>query len=597
MPSRQPGQAIAGAAHVRAVPALPGDDPAREIAAVLIEGFDKHYRLFRSTSAGAKAHFEAAAWAEAQQAVQERIRFYDERVRECVARLRAEFDVESLGIGVWQDAKLFYIGLLVDHSQPELAETFFNSVITRILHRTYADNDLIFVRATMSTEYIGSDPPIYRSYYPNDASLHECFERVILDFAWERPFADLARDLDHLLHAIDERLDGAWTHLERNHQIQVLGSAFYRSKAAYVFGKILNGYEELPFIVPVLHDGSGRLELDAIVLDPRQINNFFSLSRAYFMVDMQVPSGYVKFLREMTPTRPRSELYTMLGLGKQGKTLFYRDFLQHLHHSQDEFVEAPGIRGQVMLVFTLPSYPYVFKLIKDVFGPGKDTDRATVRSKFTMVKHVDRVGRMADTLEFTDLALPRDRFSADLREQLELLAPSMIEDDGETLTIHHCYVERRMVPLNIYLDRATPDELEHAVVEYGNAIRDLAIANIFPGDMLWRNFGVTRDQRVVFYDYDEIEYLTDVNFRWIPEAPNPEAELSDEPWYGVVRNDVFPEEFSTFLLADPRLRELFLRHHAELLEPDFWQDCQRRIQAGEIVDFFPYPESLRFRNG
>jgi len=597
VPSRQPGQAIAGAAHVRAVPALPGDDPARDIATVLIEGFDKHYRLFRSTSAGAKAHFEAAAWAEAQHAVQERIRFYDERVRECVARLRAEFDVESLGTGVWQDAKLFYIGLLVDHSQPELAETFFNSVITRILHRTYVDNDLIFVRATMSTEYIGSDPPIYRSYYPNDASLHECFERVILDFGWERPFADLGRDLDHLLRAIDERLDDAWTHLERNHQIQVLGSAFYRNKAAYVFGKILNGYQELPFIVPVLHDGSGRLELDAIVLDPRQINNFFSLSRAYFMVDMQVPSGYVKFLREMTPTRPRSELYTMLGLGKQGKTLFYRDFLQHLHHSQDEFVEAPGIRGQVMLVFTLPSYPYVFKLIKDVFGPGKDTDRATVRSKFTMVKHVDRVGRMADTLEFTDLALPRDRFSTDLREQLELLAPSMIEDDGETITIHHCYVERRMVPLNIYLDRATPDELEHGVVEYGNAIRDLAIANIFPGDMLWRNFGVTRDQRVVFYDYDEIEYLTDVNFRWIPEAPNPEAELSDEPWYGVVRNDVFPEEFSTFLLADPRLRELFLRHHAELLEPDFWRDCQRRIQAGEIVDFFPYPESLRFRNG
>jgi isocitrate dehydrogenase kinase/phosphatase len=152
-----------------------------------------------------------------------------------------------------------------------------------------------------------------------------------------------------------------------------------------------------------------------------------------------------------------------------------------------------------------------------------------------------------------------------------------------------------MVPLNIYLDRATPAELEHAVVEYGNAIRDLAIANIFPGDMLWRNFGVTRDARVVFYDYDEIEYLTDMNFRRIPEAPNPEAELAGEPWYGVVRNDVFPEEFATFLLSDPQLRELFLRHHADLLAPEFWQDCQRRIDAGEIVDFFPYPESVRFR--
>jgi isocitrate dehydrogenase kinase/phosphatase len=167
---------------------------------------------------------------------------------------------------------------------------------------------------------------------------------------------------------------------------------------------------------------------------------------------------------------------------------------------------------------------------------------------------------------------------------------------GDSLVIHHCYVERRLVPLNIYLDRARPDELEPAVLDYGNAIRDLAIANIFAGDMLWRNFGVNRSGRVVFYDYDEVEYLTDCNFRRIPPPPDLDAELAAEPWYGVARNDVFPEEFATFLLGEPRLRELFLRNHAELLDPDFWQACQRRIRDGEIVDFFPYPPSLRFCN-
>ena len=212
-----------------------------------------------------------------------------------------------------------------------------------------------------------------------------------------------------------------------------------------------------------------------------------------------------------------------------------------------------------------------------------------------MVKHVDRVGRLADTLEFVDLALPRERFSAPLLEQLREVAPSMVSD-GDPLVIRHCYVERRMVPLNIYLDRASPEELEAAVVDYGNAIRDLAAANIFPGDMLWRNFGVTSYGRVVFYDYDEIDYLCDVNFRRIPTAPDSESELAAEPWYGVLRNDVFPEEFATFLLGDPRLRELFLRHHADLLEPEFWQAAQRRIESGELMDFFPYPESLSFRN-
>ncbi len=577
------------------------DSPAQAIASVLIEGFDRHYRLFRATSALAKARFERGAWAGAQRAVQERIRFYDERVRENVERLRAEFELDALAADDWREVKLRYVGLLVDHSQPELAETFFNSVLMRVLRRTYYDNDLIFVRAAVSTEYIASEPPIYRSYHPRSnhsqgGGLRECLERVFRDFGWSRPFADLGRDLHHLVAALRERPGGPWTHLEPNFQIRVLGSAFYRNKAAYVLGTIENGDELLPFVVPVLHDSGGTLALDAVVLDPEQINVLFSLSRAYFMVDMHVPSGYVAFLRQMIPARARSELYTMLGLGGQGKTLFYRDLLQHLHHSEDAFVEAPGIRGQVMVVFTLPSYPYVFKVIRDAFGPSKDTDRATVRSKFAMVKHVDRVGRMADALEFTDLALPRRRFSPEVLEQLSSLAPSMVVEAGDSLIVRHCYVERRMIPLNLYLDRATTEELERVVLEYGNAIRDLAIANIFPGDLLWRNFGVTRDGRVVFYDYDELEYLTDVNFRRIPPPPNPEAELYGEPWYAVARNDVFPEEFGTFLLGDPRLRELFLRHHAELLEPEFWQDCQRRVEAGELVDFFPYPESLRFRN-
>ena len=565
---------------------------AEAIAAVLIEGFDKHYRLFRETTAQAKSRFERAAWVEAQRAVQERIRFYDARVRENVERLRSEFDLDTLDAAAWREVKLRYIGLLVDHHQPELAETFFNSVITRILRSTYSDNDLIFVRAAISTEQIESDPPIYRSYYPAASGLRDCFRRVFADFGWAVPFADLERDLDSLLAAVGE----PFAHLEPNHQLQVLGSAFYRNKAAYVLGKIVNGHQELPFAVPVLHDESGRLELDAILLEPERITVLFSLSRAYFMVDMEVPSGYVDFLRTLAPARARGELYTTVGLGKQGKTLFYRDLLQHLHHSEDTFVEAPGVRGQVMLVFTLPSFPYVIKVIKDVFGPGKDTDRETVRSKFELVKRVDRVGRLADTLEFTTLALPLHRFSAELLGELRALAPSMVEVDGDSLVIRHCYVERRMTPLNIYLDRALAEEVEPAVVEYGNAIRELAIANIFPGDLLWRNFGVTRYGRVVFYDFDEIEHLTDVTFRRIPPPPNPEAELSDEPWYGVARNDVFPEEFATFLLGDPRLREPFLRHHGELLEPEFWQECQRRVGRGEIVDFVPYPESLRFRN-
>ncbi|MBL8428529.1 MAG: bifunctional isocitrate dehydrogenase kinase/phosphatase [Dechloromonas sp.] len=573
---------------------------AHQIALAMIQGFNKHYSLFRQTSREAKARFERGDWLGVHKAVKERIRFYDDRVDECVERLRNDFDAQNIDDTTWQQVKLLYIGMLLNHKQPELAETFFNSVTTKILHRNYFHNDFIFVRPTISTENIeGDETQTYRSYYAKENGLRGAIHEIISDFGWHLPFADLNRDVGDIYDAVCRHLNGM-PRREVNFQIQVLGSPFYRNKAAYIIGKAINGAHEYPFAIPVLHDENGQLVIDTILLDAWRIGLLFSLSRAYFMVDMEVPSGYVQFLRSILPNKPRSELYIMLGLGKQGKTMFFRDFIYHLHHSEDQFIMAPGIRGLVMLVFTLPSYPYVFKIIKDVFGASKNMDRATVKRKFMMVKQVDRVGRMADTLEFSNVLFPLKRFDDEVLKELQTLAPSCFEVDGDQLIIKHLYIERRMEPLNIHLDRMersnNHEGLEHAIQEYGSAIREMAQANIFPGDMLWKNFGVTRFGRVVFYDYDEIEYMTDCNFRRIPPAPDFETEMSGEVWYAVAKNDVFPEEFSTFLLASPTLRKIFNKHHSDLLSPKFWQDSQQKIREGHVEDFFPYPQELRFCN-
>ncbi len=575
--------------------ALPAENPvAQAIAQALIDGFNTHYRIFRETSRRAKELFEAAAWRAQLEAVRARVQFYDDRVNETVTRLREEFDADALDDATWQQVKLQFIGMLINHRQPELAETFFNSVTTKILHRSYFNNDYLFARPAVSTEFIESYPPVYSSYYPQKGGLRATVKRLIEDFDWQRPFEDLDRDVGFVLRATLAHLGGSWPQMEVNCQLQVLYSPFYRNKTAYVIGKAVNGYQEHPFALAVRHTAAGRLYIDTVLLDPWRISVLFSLSRAYFMVDMEVPSGYVRFLRTIIPNKPHSELYTMLGLGKQGKTTFFRDLLAHLRHSNDQFIVAPGIRGLVMLVFTLPSYPYVFKIIKDVFGSSKNMDRATVERKYLLVKHVDRVGRMADTLEFSYAALPLSRFTPELLEELRTLAPSAFLIEGDRVIIRHLYIERRMTPLNIYLEKADDEALEEAVVEYGNAIRELAIANIFPGDMLWKNFGVTRYGRVVFYDYDEIEYMTDMNFRRIPPAPYEEMELSGEAWYSAGPMDVFPEEFGTFLLASTRVRRVFLKHHRDLLDPKFWQDTQQRIRDGHVEDFFPYPHALRF---
>lgn len=574
-----------------------GENPvAQAIAQSLVEGFDKHYRLFRECSAQAKVRFETSDWLAAQRAVRERIAFYDERVNETVGLLKDKFRADKIDTNTWQLAKLLYIGLLINHKQPELAETFFNSVFCKIMHRTYFHNDFIFVRPGVSTDFIESDPPAYRSYYPSKRGLHQVIRDILSDFDWHCPFENMERDVERVIRAVVVQMGGKLVAAEANFQIQVLHSAFYRNKAAYIVGKAINGDYEYPFVVPILHDPQGRLFIDAILLDPSQIRTLFSLSRAYFMTDMEVPSTYVKFLSSLMPHKPEAELYTMLGLAKQGKTMFYRDLIHHLQHSQDEFIVAPGIRGLVMTVFTLPSFPYVFKVIKDVFAPPKEVDHATVKAKYLLVKQHDRVGRMADTLEFSDVALPKSRFSMDLIEELRRECPALLEEDESDIVIKHVYIERRMKPLNLYLDSANDERREKAVMEYGNAIKELAYANIFPGDMLFKNFGVTRFGRVVFYDYDEIEYMTDCNFRRIPEAPNPEAEMSGEPWYSVARTDVFPEEFGTFLLGNPETRRVFMKHHADLLEPEFWQTTRQKILDGFVPDFFPYPEEIRFCN-
>ena len=571
-----------------------------DIAQALLDGFNRHYRLFRETSAQAKRRFEQADWHGQQRAQRERIEFYDKRVDEAAERLQKEFQASTLPMDVWQQVKLHYIGLLTNHHQPELAETFFNSVTTKILHRSYFRNDFIFVRPAVSTEYIENDAPgstpTYRAYYPTKENLHETWSRIIHNFQLQVEFEDLERDVDHVVQAMTSELGGFRP--RANFQIQVLSSLFYRNKGAYLVGRIINGFVESPLALPILHGPDGRLVIDAALFGEDALLMIFSYARAYFMVEMEIPSAFVHFLRSLMPRKPRAELYNSLGLQKHGKNLFYRDFLAHQRHSSDKFRIAPGIKGMVMLVFDLPSFPYVFKVIKDFYPPQKDTTREQIKGKYLLVKQHDRVGRMADTLEYSNVAFPRSRFEDELVAELKHFCGSLVEEDGDMLVIRHLYIERRMIPLNIYLQDATVagdrDAIERAVVEYGNAIKDLVAANIFPGDMLWKNFGVTRHGKVVFYDYDEIEYITDCNFRRVPTPRNEEEEMSGEIWYSVGPKDVFPETFGPFLLGNPGVREVFMKHHADLLDAAFWQTHKDRIKAGHVHDVFPYDPAKRF---
>lgn len=564
----------------------------RRVARAILAGFDKHYRMFRAMSTTAKERFEAGDWRAIKEAHRTRIDLYAMRVKEAVSTLQENFP-ETLSDTAWPSIKHAYIELLLGHQQPECAETFFNSVACRVLDRTYFHNQYIFWRPSVSTEHIEGEQPTYRSYYPSSAGLKEVLKTMVEDLGLANAWEDLDRDIEAVIHSLWEVLPRP-IEAHPEVQLQVLSSLFFRNKAAYLIGMVVNGPETTPFAIPILHNAGQQLYFDAVLLRRAELGTLFSLARAYFMVEMEVPSAFISFLKLIFPDKPTAELYISVGLAKQGKTLFYRDLFEHLKHSTDKFVAAPGVKGMVMLVFTLPSFPYVFKIIRDKFEPPKTSDRAHVEAQYRLVKSNDRVGRMVDTLEYSDVAFPLNRFDPALLEELEQKASTLLARHEDKLIIKHLYIERRLTPLDMFLLHTDGGGMRQGLREYGNAIRELAGANIFPGDLLLKNFGVTRFGRVVFYDYDEIAPLEQITFRRLPTARDDEDETRGEPWFFVGPNDVFPEEFSKFIFPTERMLQIFLEEHAELFTPEFWLQLQARATAGEVLDVPPYPESRRF---
>ena len=563
---------------------------AETIARRVLDGFHAWRETFDAYTHGARARFEAAAWAEGQQASIERIESYGRTVTAVVEALRAEGapDLER-----WRAARACYPDLCRSLPDRELAETFFNSIYCRLWDHQDIVEPNLFVRAAIPARLDAGPDPLLRDYPVNDGDWSACVARILDDYAFATPWQHRDRDAELMLQAIAEAAPEVLGGTTAG-RLQLVEPVFYRNKGAYLVGRLLVGERAVPLTVAVLHDEAGHVYVDNVLVTEDALSILFSFTRSYFMVEAPEPARLVNYLSELLPGKKRFELYNAIGFYRHGKTEFYRDLLAHLDASDDAFVLAPGIRGMVMAVFTLPSYQTVFKIIKDRFPPQKETTRDRVMQSYTLVKMHDRVGRMADTQEFSNLLLPRDRFDPALLEELLDVAARNVEIQGDLVLVRHCYTERLMTPLNLFLEEASEEEIRQVLDEYGNAIRQLAAANIFPGDMLLKNFGVTRHGRVVFYDYDEICYLTDVNFRHIPEPRTPEEEMAAEPWYSVGPNDVFPEEFPHFMFANPRIKRLFTEMHGEIFDPEFWIALQQRIRKGRIMDVFPYRRRQRF---
>lgn len=566
---------------------MPPKWPAADIAQKILDGFDDYRDHFRQIADGARVRFEQAQWQEAQRASAARISLYEEKVSETGKRLSAQFDAERLlDVACWPLVKSAYIDLIDLRFDDELAETWFNSIFCGLFSHDLISDGCMFIHTTRPSLHHQGKAAQTRTYRP-EGDLLKMLSAVFAEYRFDVPFADLPGDLQRLERQLRENLPD-WVCKDPRLSIELFSSILYRNKGAYLVGRIFTLDEQWPLVIPLLHPEGQGIQIDALITDEADVSIIFSFTRSYFMVDVPVPAEFVGFLKRILPGKHIAELYTSIGFYKHGKSEFYRALINHLASTDDRFIIAPGVRGMVMSVFTLPGFNTVFKIIKDRFSPSKNVDRATVIEKYRLVKTVDRVGRMADTQEFADFRFPLSKFAPECLAELLDVAAGTVEVDGDSVLIRHCWTERRMIPLNLYLENANDAQVQEALEDYGLAIKQLAAANIFPGDMLLKNFGVTRHGRVVFYDYDEICFLTEANFRRIPEPRTPEDEMSSEPWYSIGPLDVFPEEFPPFLFADMGQRRLFAKLHGELYDADYWKSLQQAIRDGKVIDVFPY---------
>ena len=555
-------------------------------ASTICDAFEAYHAQFKTITRRARTHFEKRDWHAMQTDAAARLDFYGEFIGRIVAEVRDLLGTRSNDKLVWAGLKAVYSGLIAPRDDWELAETFFNSVTRRIFATVGVDGQIEFVDSDFDTPPSTSTQPMFRTY-PGPPSLDALIENILADFAFAVPYEDCRRDARLAAEAI-----GADRAIER---AEVFGSIFYRGKGAYLIGRIWCQGSPMPLVLALRNHEHG-IVLDAVLASEDEVSILFSFTRSYFHVEVARPYDLVRFLQELLPLKPRGELYIALGYNKHGKTELYRHFLRHLQGCADQFIIAPGAPGMVMLVFTLPSYDTVFKIIRDSFEDPKTLTRAEVMAKYRLVFKHDRAGRLIDAQEFEHLEFDRTLFSEPLLDQMRRFAAQTVHLNGRRVVIRHLYVERRVWPLNMYVREATAEAIEPAVVDYGRAIKDLAAANVFPGDILLKNFGVTRHGRVVSYDYDELCLITDCNFVTMPPSHDDIEELSPEPWFAVRENDVFPAEFKTWLGLDEPWRSLFMKHHADLYAVDFWRDRQVRLRADEVIDIRPYPESKRLNN-
>jgi len=563
---------------------------AKNAAQAIFNGFLSYNQDFRAVTLNAKKHFEAQDWYASQRDQAKRIELYEKWVWELVNKLKGILGEITTNESLWSDIKSQFNRVTQEFCDVEFTKTFFNSISRRIFSTRGINPKVEYIALDLKPlQNITKAVPTI--CFHSSRGIQATLEHLLNNYEFDTAYASPEHSAEFIAQLIQHQY--LLQSPERDlHHIEVLQPIFYQNTRAYIVGRLVFNDMTTPFSIALKNTKDG-IKVDAVVQTPNDMSVLFGYTRSYFQVDLETVSDTVVYLQELMPHKSVAELFTVLGRAKQGKTERYRHLMVHLENSNDEFELAAGDAGLVMAVFTLPSYNMVFKLIRDKFGYPKTATRKEVLGRYQLVFKHDRAGRLIDAQEFRHLEFDLQRFDERTLLELTKTCAESVEIQDDKLLIKHCYIERRITPLNLYLQQNTGYLAKKVLIDFGQCIKELAANNIFPGDMLLKNFGVTRNERVIFYDYDELGLLQEYNFRKMPQAQTYDQMMSGGAWYYVAENDVFPEQFVQFIGLEGEMLETFLKHHSDVVDYQFWNQLKEKHADGALIEFLPYREALK----
>ncbi len=523
----------------------------------------------------------------------ERLGLYSAFIAAHGPRVLAAFPALSNNAAVWDDIERLLLERIADRYEADIIFGFVHSLRRNIDHGIW--RPVAYSFPPPSKRRVDSMAQVHRRLHVEGRMDAELFKEVLRMPNFAVPFRNLDEDAALVLRKVEQLLGAAFRQTQPI-ALDVVEAGFFRDRSAFVVGRwVLADGSFTPLVIALLNSAEG-IYADAVLHDVADIHSLFSSALANLHVTTRLYYQTCVFLFSLMPRRPLGHHYSTIGFNHVGKVVILTEIIDQLRQSGQKLQRSPGMPGTVALGFTCEACSYHLKVIRDrpttAYKWGAFPGVVAVIDKYRDVHEINRAGSMLDNVMYFNLRLERDLFEPALLDEILQQAAGSVQLDADGVFIRSLIVQLKIVPLPVYIRNATEEQTWAVIRSLGHCIRNNAATNIFNKDLDSRNYGIGRYGRVLLFDYDAVEKLTDVKIRTNTEREPGEETVPE--WFfedGVI---FLPEEMEYGMqLNNEWARRAFRAQNADLLTVDYWEGVQQKLLRGEVPGLRMYPRASK----